>query len=127
MVEDWSGGTRIGRCLHEFNRVWSRRVLAQGAVVLLITDGLDRDAGEGLEREMERLHKSCRRLIWLNPLLRCEGYAPLAAGARAIIRHVDDFRPVHNLESLADLTSALGHIAPRREEGLTTWQGMAAA
>jgi uncharacterized protein with von Willebrand factor type A (vWA) domain len=125
VVEDWSGGTRIGRCLHQFNRTWSRRVLAQGAVVLLITDGLDRDAGEGLEREMERLHKSCRRLIWLNPLLRWEGYAPLAAGSRAIIRHVDDFRPVHNLESLAQLTSALARIGPRREEGLTTWQGMA--
>jgi uncharacterized protein len=101
-------------------------VLAQGAVVLLITDGLDRDAGEGLEREMERLHKSCRRLIWLNPLLRFEGYAPLAAGSRAIIKHVDDFRPVHTLESLADLTTALSRIGPRREEGLTTWQGMAA-
>jgi uncharacterized protein with von Willebrand factor type A (vWA) domain len=124
-VQDWSGGTRIGHCLHEFNRIWSRRVLAQGAVVLLITDGLDRDAGEGLEREMERLHKSCRRLIWLNPLLRWEGYAPLAAGSRAIIKHVDDFRPVHNLESLADLTTALSRIGPRREEGLTTWQGMA--
>jgi uncharacterized protein len=126
LVEDWSGGTRIGHCLHEFNRVWSRRVLGQGAVVLLITDGLDRDAGEGLELEMERLHKSCRRLIWLNPLLRFDGYSPLASGARAIIRHVDDFRPVHNLDSLADLTAALAHIAPRREEGLTTWQGMAA-
>jgi uncharacterized protein len=126
-VEDWSGGTRIGHCLHQFNRVWSRRVLAQGAVVLLITDGLDRDAGEGLEREMERLHKSCRRLIWLNPLLRWEGYAPLAAGSRAIIRHVDDFRAVHNLESLGQLTAALAHIGPRREEGLTTWQGIAEA
>jgi hypothetical protein len=125
LVQDWSGGTRIGHCLHEFNRVWSRRVLGQGAVVLLITDGLDRDTGEGLEVEMERLHKSCRRLIWLNPLLRFDGYAPLASGARAIIRHVDDFRPVHNLDSLADLTAALTHIAPRREEGLTTWQGMA--
>ena len=126
-AQDWSGGTRIGHCLHAFNRTWSRRVLAPGAVVLLITDGLDRDAGEGLEREMERLHKSCRRLIWLNPLLRWEGYAPLAAGSRAIIRHVDDFRPVHNLESLAQLTATLAHIGPRREEGLTTWQGMAEA
>jgi uncharacterized protein with von Willebrand factor type A (vWA) domain len=125
LVEDWSGGTRIGHCLHEFNRVWSRRVLGQGAVLLLITDGLDRDAGEGLELEMERLHKSCRRLIWLNPLLRFDGYAPIATGARAIIRHVDDFRPVHNLESLAELTAALGRIGPKREEGLTTWQGMA--
>ena len=125
LVEDWSGGTRIGHCLHEFNRVWSRRVLGQGAILLLITDGLDRDAGDGLEVEMERLHKSCRRLIWLNPLLRFEGYAPIATGARAIIRHVDDFRPIHNLESLADLTAALGEIGPRREEGLSSWQGMA--
>ncbi len=125
-VQDWSGGTRIGHCLHEFNHIWSRRVLGQGAVVLLITDGLDRDAGEGLEREMERLHKSCRRLIWLNPLLRYEGYAPLAAGAKAIINHVDEFRPVHNLDSLARLTEVLSTPGPRREEGLTTWQGLAA-
>ena len=121
-VEDWSGGTRIGRCLHEFNRIWSRRTLAQGAVVLLITDGLDRDAGEGLEREMERLHKSCRRLIWLNPLLRYEGYAPIATGAKAMVRHVDDVREVHNLESLSGLTSALGRLAPRREEAASAWR-----
>ena len=92
----------------------------------MIPDVLDWDAGEGLEPEMERLYKSCRRLIWLNPLVRWEGYAPLAAGSRAIIKHVDDFRPVHNLDSLANLTAALARIAPRREEGLTTWQGMAA-
>ncbi|MGH6918100.1 MAG: vWA domain-containing protein [Geminicoccaceae bacterium] len=126
-VLDWSGGTRIGHCLHAFNRVWSRRVLAQGAVVLLITDGLDRDAGAGLEREIERLHKSCRRLIWLNPLLRYEGYAPIATGSRAIIKHVDDFRPVHNLESLAQLTEALGHFGPRREEGISSWRELAYA
>ncbi|HEX5078919.1 MAG TPA: VWA domain-containing protein [Geminicoccaceae bacterium] len=124
-VEDWSGGTRIGYCLHAFNRVWSRRVLAQGAVVLLITDGLDRDAGAGLEREIERLHKSCRRLIWLNPLLRYEGYAPIATGSRTIIKHVDDFRPVHNLESLAQLTQALGHFGPRRQEGISSWRALA--
>jgi uncharacterized protein len=121
-VEDWSGGTRIGRCLHDFNRIWSRRTLAQGAVVLLITDGLDRDAGEGLEREMERLHKSCRRLIWLNPLLRYEGYAPIATGAKAMVRHVDDVREVHNLESLSQLTSALGRLGPRREEAASSWR-----
>ncbi len=110
-VADWSGGTRIGHCLHTFNRVWSRRVLGQGAVVMLITDGLDRDAGVGLEDEIERLHKSCRRLIWLNPLLRYEGYAPIATGSRAIIEHVDDFRPVHNLESLG--TAHAGPGPPR--------------
>ncbi|MCX8100783.1 MAG: VWA domain-containing protein [Geminicoccaceae bacterium] len=121
IVQDWSGGTRIGACLEEFNRVWSRRVLGQGAVVLLITDGLDRDAGEGLAAQMERLHKSCRRLIWLNPLLRFDGYQPISAGARAMIRHVDEFRPVHNLESLAELTRVLSEDRPRRAEGLSEW------
>jgi uncharacterized protein with von Willebrand factor type A (vWA) domain len=121
VVQDWSGGTRIGACLEEFNRIWSRRVLGQGAVVLLITDGLDRDAGEGLAAQMERLHKSCRRLIWLNPLLRFEGYQPISAGARAMIRHVDEFRPVHNLQSLAELTRVLSEDRPRRAEGLSEW------
>lgn len=125
VVQDWSGGTRIGACLKEFNRIWSRRVLAQGAVVLLITDGLDRDAGEGLAAEMERLHKSCRRLIWLNPLLRFEGYQPITAGARAMIRHVDEFRPAHNLQSLAELARALAEDAPRRAEGLSEWVALA--
>jgi uncharacterized protein with von Willebrand factor type A (vWA) domain len=120
-VEDWSGGTRIGRCLADFNRHWSRRVLGQGAVVVLITDGLDRDAGEGLAREMERLHKSCRRLIWLNPLLRYSAYEPNSLGARAILPHVDEFRPVHNLESMADLTRVLSRPLPRRLEGETRW------
>jgi len=108
-VPDWSGGTRIGTTLAEFNRLWSRRVLGQGAVVLLLTDGLDREGGAGLPREMERLHKSCHRLIWLNPLLRWDGFEPKAAGIRAILPHVDDFRPVHNLSSIADLAHALSH------------------
>ncbi|MGI9510498.1 MAG: vWA domain-containing protein [Geminicoccaceae bacterium] len=107
LVDDWSGGTRIGHCLNDFNRHWSRRVLGQGALVLLITDGLDREAGDGLDEAMTRLHKSCRRLIWLNPLMRFDGYAPTATGARAIIKHVDDFRTVHNLASLEDLGAAL--------------------
>lgn len=106
-VVDWEGGTRIGATLHEFNRLWSRRVLGQGAVVLLITDGLDRDAGEGLEPEIIRLHKSCRHLIWLNPLLRFDGFEPKSLGIKALLPHVDDFRPVHNLESLADLAHVL--------------------
>ena len=121
IVQDWAGGTRIGACLAEFNRTWSRRVLGQGAVVLLISDGLDRDAGEGLAAEMERLHKSCRRLIWLNPLLRFDAYAPISTGAKAMIRHVDDFRSVHNLDSLRDLTAVLGHVGARRAEGLSEW------
>ena len=108
-VDDWSGGTRIGHSLHEFNVKWSRRSLSQGAVVLLITDGLDRDAAEGLEHEIVRLHKSCRRLIWLNPLLRYDRYEPKSLGARALLPHVDDFRSVHNLQSLHQLSDALSH------------------
>jgi uncharacterized protein with von Willebrand factor type A (vWA) domain len=111
-VEDWAGGTRIGHCLSDFNRLWSRRVLGQNAVVLLISDGLDRDAAIGLEREIERLSKSCRRLIWLNPLLRYAGFEPKSSGARAILPHVDDFRPAHNLESLQAVADALA--APDR-------------
>jgi uncharacterized protein with von Willebrand factor type A (vWA) domain len=107
-VSDWSGGTRIGACLDEFNRRWSRRVLGQGAVVLLITDGLDREGAEGLGEAAERLSRSCRRLIWLNPLLSYAGFEPRAQGVRAIMPHVDDFRPVHNLESLEQLARALG-------------------
>lgn len=123
-AEDWSGGTRIGHCLDEFNRQWSRRVLAQGAVVLLITDGLDRDGGEGLTREMERLHKSCRRLIWLNPLLRYEGFAPKSQGIRTMLPHVDDFRTVHNLDSLQDLTDILTSLGHKQERSVTKWLPM---
>jgi uncharacterized protein with von Willebrand factor type A (vWA) domain len=112
-VEDWAGGTRIGTCLGEFNRKWSRRLLAQNAVVLLISDGLDADAGAGLAFEAERLAKSCSRLVWLNPLLRYEGFEARPAGIRAILPHVDDFLPVHNLQSLADLADALA--GPRIE------------
>ncbi|NKC14463.1 MAG: VWA domain-containing protein [Gammaproteobacteria bacterium] len=106
-VGDWDGGTRIGQCLRTFNQDWSRRVLAQGAVVLFITDGLDRDAGEGLAAQMERLHKSCRRLICLNPLLRYDRYEPKTRGMQAILPHVDEFRTIHNLDSMAALLSAL--------------------
>jgi uncharacterized protein with von Willebrand factor type A (vWA) domain len=120
-VEDWSGGTRIGHSLHSFNADWSRRVLGQGAVVLLITDGLDRDAGEGLEDEIERLHKSCRRLIWLNPLLRYEDFAPKSLGIRAILPFVDEFRQVHSLDSLEQLAALLGRPAARRREGMAGW------
>jgi uncharacterized protein len=122
LVEDWSGGTRIGEALGEFNRNWSRRVLGQGAIVLLITDGLDRDAGIGIGAEMDRLHKSCRRLIWLNPLLRYEGFAPKSLGMRAILPHVDEFKPIHNLESLTELVTALSRPGPRRLEAAAAWR-----
>lgn len=107
IVADWDGGTRIGHCLREFNMRWSRRVLTQGPVVILISDGLDRDAAEGIGPQIERLHKSCRRLIWLNPLLRYEAFAPKSMGVRAILPHVDEFRTAHNLDSLVALADAL--------------------
>ena len=121
-VEDWSGGTRIGQTLHEFNNKWSRRVLGQGAVVLLITDGLDREGAAGLAEEMERLHKSCSRLIWLNPLLRYGAYEPKSQGNKAMLPHVDEFRPVHNLESLAGLIAALDLKAQATDRRLGNWQ-----
>lgn len=102
-VADWAGGTRIGACLKEFNQRWARRLLGQGAVVILITDGLDSDAGEGLRQEMDRLHKSCRELIWLNPLLRYAEFEAKPAGIRAMLPYVDAFLPVHNLASLTQL------------------------
>lgn len=106
-VPDWSGGTRIGESLERFNRLWARRVLGQGAVVLLITDGLDREGARGLADATERLRKSCRRLVWLNPLLRYAGFQPKSQGIRAMLPHVDEFRPVHNLASLRELVAAL--------------------
>jgi uncharacterized protein with von Willebrand factor type A (vWA) domain len=125
-VTDWSGGTRIGKCLADFNRLWSRRVLAQGAVVLFLSDGLDRDAGSGLGREMERLHKSCRRLIWLNPLLRYDRFQPKSLGIRAILPHVDEFRPAHNLDSLGELVAALNAPGARRGADMGKWREIAA-
>jgi uncharacterized protein with von Willebrand factor type A (vWA) domain len=112
-VGDWAGGTRIGTCLADFNRRWSRRLLGQHAVVLLISDGLDADAGEGLAFEAERLAKSCDRLVWLNPLLRYSGFEARPAGIRALLPYVDDFLPVHNLASLRELGEALARPPAR--------------
>ncbi|WP_118136216.1 VWA domain-containing protein [Oceanicella sp. SM1341] len=106
-ARDWEGGTRLGATLEEFNRTWSRRVLGQGAVVLLITDGLDREDPALLGRAAERLSLSSRRLIWLNPLLRWDGFAPRAGGIRALLPHVDVFRAAHNINSLEELSAAL--------------------
>jgi uncharacterized protein len=106
-VPDWSGGTRIASSLHAFNKLWARRVLTQGAVVLLITDGLERDPDDTLAFEIERLHRSCRRLVWLNPLLRFEGFEARARGIKTMLPHVDDFRAIHNLESMAALVAAM--------------------
>ncbi|MGI9371863.1 MAG: vWA domain-containing protein [Hyphomicrobiales bacterium] len=106
-AQDWEGGTRIGACIEAFNRDWSRRVMGQGAVVLLITDGLDRDDTDHLARQMERLHLSARRLIWLNPLLRWDGFAPKARGIAAMLPHVDSFRAGHSIASLEALADAI--------------------
>lgn len=115
ILPDWSGGTRIGEALARFNHLWARRVLGQGAVVLLITDGLDRGGAEGLAEAAERLSHSCRRLIWLNPLLRYAGFQPRAAGIRALLPHVHEHRQVHNLNSLRALVATLS--APARNQG----------
>ncbi len=118
-VNDWSGGTRIGACLKEFNNRWSRRVLGQGAITLIISDGLDRDNAQGLSQQMERLTKSTRRLIWLNPLLRYEKFEPRAKGIKAMLPYVDDFRSSHNLQSLIDLSEVLSQQQPRRNQHLS--------
>ena len=115
-AQDWEGGTRIGDCLHLFNRDWSRRVLGQGAVVLLITDGLDRGDAAALSKEMERLHLSSRRLIWINPLLRWDGFAPKAQGIKAMLPHVDAFRAGHSIASLEALAEAISDAQDRGEK-----------
>ena len=116
-VEDWSGGTRIATALAAFNRQWSRRVLSGNPIVLLVTDGLERDTDEDLAREVDRLHRSCRRLIWLNPLLRFEGFEARAKGVRALLPHVDEFRAVHSLDAVEDLCKALARAdGPRALE-----------
>lgn len=115
-VDDWDGGTRIGETLRRFNIEWSRRVLGQGAVVLLVTDGLDRDAGHGVEPEIARLHRQSKRLIWLNPLLRYDRFEPKSLGIKALLPHVDEFRAVHNIASLSALIEALSAPASRKPE-----------
>jgi hypothetical protein len=113
---DWEGGTRISTALHTFNRVWSRRVLGGGAIVLLFTDGLERHLDGELAFEMDRLHRSCRQLIWLNPLLRFDQFQARASGIRAMLPHVDSFRPIHNLAAMADLCAALSPEASRASD-----------
>ena len=110
-VDDWSGGTRIGEAVKTFNYEWSRRVLRSGATVVMISDGWDRGDPNLLAAEMARLQRSCRRLIWLNPLLGAPGYQPLTQGIRAALPYVDDFLPVHNLKSLEALAQLLSDMA----------------
>jgi uncharacterized protein len=109
-VEDWSGGTRIGEAIKAFNYQWARRVLRSGATVVIISDGWDRGDPQLLGREMARLQRSCRRLIWLNPLLGAPGYQPLTQGMRAAMPYIDEFLPIHNLQSLEALADLLGEV-----------------
>jgi uncharacterized protein with von Willebrand factor type A (vWA) domain len=121
-IKDWSGGTRIGHSLREFNWKWARRTLGQNACVLLVSDGLDREAGEGLAEEMERLAKSSKMLVWLNPLLRYEKFEARPAGVRAMLPHVDLFLPVHNLKSLVDLARTLSEPAAKTGQEKRAWR-----
>ena len=106
-VQDWKGGTRIASCLEEFNRRWARRLLASNAALLLMTDGLDRDDQGDLAHAAAQMRRLAHQIVWLNPLLRFDGFEPRAAGVRALLPNVDRFLPVHNLASLADLARAL--------------------
>lgn len=125
-VDDWSGGTRIGEAIREFNYTWSRRVLRSNATVVLISDGWDRGDPFLLGTEMARLQRSCRRLIWLNPLMGAPGYQPLTQGIRAALPYVDYFMPVHNLQSLEALADLLGavddHPPLRRQQGANAFR-----
>jgi uncharacterized protein with von Willebrand factor type A (vWA) domain len=112
-VEDWGGGTRIGEALRAFNLEWARRVMRHGPVVLIVSDGWDRGDPLVLSRELARVSRSCRRVIWLNPLLGSAGYEPLTRGMQAALRHVDDFLPAHNLASLEQLANHLRALPSR--------------
>ena len=106
-VPDWSGGTRIGSSLATFNRQWSRRVLRRGAIVVIVSDGLDREAKDVLKRQMRYLRHRCHRLVWLNPYVGTDGYEPRAAGMAAALPFVDDFLPIHDLQTLHEFSRAL--------------------
>ena len=123
-VEDWSGGTRISSALQGFKRDWSRRVLGQGAVVLLITDGLDRDEDGDLDFEIDRLHRSCSQLLWLNPLLRFDGFEPRSGGVQTMLPHVDGFLPAHSLDSIRQLSEVIDRAPAtgHHMESLVSWQ-----
>jgi len=125
-VSDWDGGTRIASSLERFNLDWNRRLLAQNAVVVLLTDGLERDSAGNLARQTERIRRSCRELIWLNPVLRYRDFRPRAAGIRAMLPHVDRFLPAHNLDSIRDLVRILneaGSAGARADREANAWAG----
>jgi uncharacterized protein len=110
-VKDWSGGTRIGEALRAFHQRWRRRTLHGSAVVILISDGWDRGDPQVLADEIARLHRSCHRLVWLNPLIGTIDYAPLTRGLQAALPFVDDFLPVRTLRDVRELALHLGALA----------------
>jgi len=113
-VSDWSGGTRIGDALHEFNLRWSRRVLGRGAIVLLVTDGWERGDPARLEQEASRLQRAAYRLIWLDPLSGTRDYSPDARGARALSGRTDDHLAANTLNSLSRIADLLGRVGRGR-------------
>ena len=116
-VQDWGGGTRIGEALRTFTTQWARRVMRHAPVVLIVSDGWDRGDPALISQELERVRRSCRRLIWLNPLLGSARYEPLTRGMQAALKHVDDFLPAHNLASLEQLANHLRTLSSRQRRG----------
>lgn len=107
-VPDWSGGTRIGESLETFVEEHGRRLLGGGSVVVIMSDGLDRGEIAPLERAMRRIHRSARKVIWLNPLMGSPDYAPEARGMKAALPYVDELAPGHSLESLREAVRMIG-------------------
>ncbi len=121
-VDDWSGGTRIAQCLEQFLRQWSRRIAPGSRTVLLMSDGLERGDGSALAQQAAHLARSCRRVVWLNPLLRYAAFEPRAQGVRALLPHVERMLPIHNVESLAQLPGVLARAGTRPGPRERTWK-----
>jgi uncharacterized protein with von Willebrand factor type A (vWA) domain len=107
-VQDWSGGTRLGDCLHQFNDEWGVRGMARGAIVVVLSDGWDRGDPDHLSEQMSRLHRVSHKLVWVNPLKVTPGYAPLARGMAAALPHVDAFVEGHSLAAMEELARVIG-------------------
>jgi uncharacterized protein with von Willebrand factor type A (vWA) domain len=112
-VVDWGSGTRIGASLREFNEIYGRRALSRGAIVLIVSDGWEREDPELVGREMAKLARAAYAIVWVNPLKGNPQYQPLAGGMRAALPYVDRFLPGHNLRSLEELAAVLAGIERR--------------
>ena len=115
LVDDFAGGTRLGESLATLRQQHARRLVGRRTVVLLITDGLDTGESERLAAELDWLRRRCRRLLWLNPLLRFDGYAPLARGAGVLHQRAHGMLAVHNLEKLEDLAASLARLVKEQD------------